>query len=106
MNIDQRLEQLAQLQYPTQIDVTDRVMQHVMQHPYMQPVHRTSVWRRVGIAGVAAVAVLLIVNVASLYTRNYDINGLGNTIAEVNDYSSWNTVEYAALNPIESIYEY
>ena len=105
MNIDQRLEQLARLQYPRQVDVTDRVMAQVMQHPYLQPVHRTGVWRRAGIAAVAAVAVLLLVNVASVYTRSYDLDGMGSTIAEVNDYSSWNSVENAAVNPIEYLYE-
>ena len=105
MNIDQQLEQLSHLQYPRQVDVTDRVMAHVMQHPYLQPVHRASAWRRAGIVAAAAVVLLLVVNVASVYTRSYDLDGLGNTIAEANDYSAWNTVEYASVNPIEYLYE-
>ena len=105
MNIDQQLEQLARLQYPKQIDVTDRVMSEVMQHPYMQPVHRRTLWKPFGIAVAAAVAALLVVNVVSLYGRSYDEAGMGNTLAQLNDYSSWNTVEDAAVNPYEYLYE-
>lgn len=105
MNIDQRLEQLARLQYPRQVDVTERVMAYAVQHPYLQPVHRSSVWRRVSVVAAVAVVALLIVNVASVYTHSYDLDGMGNMISQVNDYSSWNSVEEAALNPIEYIYE-
>ena len=105
MNIDQTLEQLARLQYPHRVDVTDRVMAHAMQHPYLQPVHRGRTWRRVSAVAAAAVVALLAVNVVSVYTRSYDLDGMGSLIAQANDYSSWNTVEQAAVNPIESIYE-
>lgn len=115
MNIDQTLEQLSHLRCPRQVDVTDRVMAHAMQHPYL--IHHSSnqtfrhsdiqkvVWHRVGIAAVAAVFVLMIVNVTTVYTRSYDDEGLGSMIAQANDYSSWNTVEELAVNPYEYLYE-
>lgn len=104
MNIDQTLEQLAHLQYPRQVDVVDRVMAQVAARPYLQPVHRTHVWRRLSVVAAAAAVVLLAVNVTSLYTRSYDEEGMGSTLAQLNDYSSWSTVEQAA-NPYEYLYE-
>lgn len=106
MNIDQTLEQLAHLQYPKQVDVTDRVMAEVMQRPYLQPVHRASrqLWTRISAVAAVAVVVLVAVNVTSLFTRSYDEEGLGNTLAQLNDYSAWTTVEEAA-NPYEYLYE-
>jgi len=111
VTIDEQLEQLAHLECPRQVDVTDRVMSQVMQHPYLQTQQNRQVsshapvWRRIGIVAAAAVATILIVNVASLYTRSYDEEGMGSMIAQVNDYSSWNAVEEAAVNPIECLYE-
>lgn len=105
MNIDQQLEQLARLQYPRQVDVTDRVMAQVMQHPYLRPRQRSKVWRYMGVAAVAASLALVVVNVTSVYTRPYDVENMGSMISQVNDYSSWNTVEEVAVNPYEYFYE-
>lgn len=106
MTIDQQLEQLSRLRYPKQVDVVDRVMAQVADRPYLQPVaHRRQIWKPVSIAAVAAVAVLLLVNVVSIYGRSYDEAGMGVTIAQLNDYSSWNTIEEAAVNPYECLYE-
>ena len=105
MNIDQTLEQLSQLRCPRQIDVTEGVMSHAMQHPYLRPVHRTPVWRRIGTIAAAAVVALVVINVTTVYTRSYDDEGLGSMIAQANDYSSWNTVEELAVNPYEYLYD-
>ena len=105
MNIDQTLEQMAALQCPRKIDVTERVMAHAMQHPYLRPVHRRQPLRNLGIVAVAASLLLVIVNVTSIYTRPYDEESMGSMIAQVNDYSSWNTVEEMAVNPYEYLYE-
>ena len=106
MNIDQTLEQLASLQYPKQVDVTDRVMEQVTQRPYLQPVRHNSrqLWTRISAVAAVAAVVLVAVNVTSLYTRSYDVEGMGNTLAQLNDYSAWTTVEEAA-NPYEYLYE-
>lgn len=105
MNIDQTLEQLAHLQYPQQVDVVDRVMAQVSAHPYLQPVHRTNqVWKRLSAVAAAAAVLLVAVNVTSLYTRSYDEEGMGTTLAQLNDYSSWSTVEQVA-SPYEYLYE-
>ena len=60
MNIDQTLEQLAHLQYPKQVDVTDRVMEQISQRPYLQPVRHSSrqLWTRISAVAAAAVVVL------------------------------------------------
>ncbi len=106
MNIDNTLEQLACLQYPKQVDVTDRVMAQVSQHPYLQPVRHNNrqLWTRISAVAAVAVVVLVAVNVTSLYTRSYDVESMGNTLAQLNDYSSWSTVEEAA-NPYEYLYD-
>ena len=107
MNIDQTLEQLAHLQYPKQVDVTDRVMEQISQRPYLQPVRHSSrqLWTRISAVAAAAVVVLLAVNLTSVYTRSYDVEGMGSTLAQLNDYSAWTTVEEAAANPYEYLYE-
>lgn len=116
MNIDQTLEQLARLQYPKQVDVTDRVMEQIgdrspvvsrrwslIGHRSPATNHRP-LWTRISAVAAAAVVVLVAVNVTSLYTRSYDVEGMGSTLAQLNDYSSWTTVEEAA-NPYEYLYE-
>lgn len=110
MNIDQTLEHLSHLQCPRQVDVTDRVMEQVMQRPYLQPQYptrknRAPLLRRIGIVAVAASLALVVLNVAVVYTRPYDEESMESTIAQLNDYSSWNTVEEVAVNPYEYLYE-
>lgn len=105
MDIEQTLEQLSQLRYPQQVDVTERVMAQVSQRPYLQPVHRSHIWRRISLVAAAAVVAIVLLNVAFVYTRPYDLDGMGSIIAQANDYSSWYPVEEAAVNPIEYLYE-
>ena len=105
MTIDQTLEQLARQQYPGKVDVVDRVMAQVEQHPYLQRVTPQRFgWQRFSAIAAAAVVALLAVNVVFFHNA-YDDDGIGSMIAQVNDYSSWNSVEYAAVNPIESLYD-
>ena len=105
MNIDQQLEQLSHLQYPRQVNVVDNVMAQVMQRPYLQPVHRRNTWRIVSTVAAAAVALLFVVSLTLPYLRSYDDEGLGSMMAQANDFSSWNTIEEAAVNPYEFIYD-
>lgn len=104
MNIDQTLEQLAKQQYSHQVDVVDRVMAQVSQHPYLQPRHRRPLWQPIGAAAAACAALLLVINVATFSLRSYDEAGMGNAIAQVNDYASWNSVEDMADNPYDYFY--
>ena len=53
------------------------------------------------VAAVAAVFLFMIVNVTTVYTRSYDDEGLQSMIAQVNDYSSWNTIEEVVADPYE-----
>lgn len=105
MTIEDTLEQLSRQQYPHQVDVVERVMAQVEKHPYLRPMHRRAVnWQRIGAVAAAAVVALVAVNV-TLFHDNYDNEGMGSMIAQVNDYSTWNTVEESAVNPLEYIYE-
>lgn len=105
MTIEETLKQMAGLQYPRQVDVVDRVMAEVSQHPYLQPVKRVVQWGRVSAIAAAAVVALLAVNVAVFQLRDYDEVGIGSAMLTLNDYTMWNTVEEAAVNPIEYLYE-
>ena len=105
MTIEQQLEQLAQLQYPNKVDVVDSVMAQVSQRPYLCPVHRKFTWRYISIAAAAAVVALFIVNITIFRPAAYSNEDMGFAIAQFNDYSSWNTVEEAAVNPFDYIYE-
>ena len=105
MTLEQRLDQLAQLQYPNKVDVMDSVMSQVSQRPYLRPVRRNVSWRYVSIAATAAVVVLFIVNITIFRPSSYSNEDMGFAIAQFNDYSSWNTVEDAAVNPFEYMYE-
>lgn len=105
MNIDQTLEQLKQLNYPKQVDVVDKVMAQVSQKPYLRPVQHRPLWTRIVATAAAAAVALLLVNVLSITLRSYDEAGMGNTLAQLNDYGSWGSVEEVALNPYESLYE-
>ena len=107
MNIDEQLKQLASMEYPERVDVVDAVMAEVQKHPYLQPApqRRRVNWRLVGMAAAAALAALVVVNVAFVGTRSYDEEGMSSMIAQLNDYSSWNTVEQVADDPYEYFFE-
>ncbi|GEM_PF-7022141 len=106
MTLEQSLQQLSHLECPHQVDVVDRVMAQVADRPYLQPVHRRrSLWKPIGATAAAAVVALVLINVLSVYTRTYDDAGLGVALMQANDYTSWSTVEEAAPNPIEYLYE-
>lgn len=105
MTLEQKLNQLASLQYPHKVDVVDSVMAQVSQRPYMRPVRRTLSWRYISIAAAAAVVALFIVNITLFRPVNSSNEDMGFAIAQFNDYSSWNTVEEAAVNPFEFLYE-
>lgn len=105
MTLDEQLEQLAAMQCPRQVDVTDRVMQQVASRPYLRPTHHAITWKRVG--AVAAVLTPLIF--AAIYLapllHSYDDEGLANSMAQYNDYAAWNPVEEVAANPYDFLYE-
>lgn len=103
MNIDEQLEQLARMEYPRQVDVVDRVMAQVTTPSVIpMPPHRSL---RLPLSAAAAVAILLAVGLPLLHTHSFDNEGLGNSIAQLNDYNSWNTIEEVAMNPYEYLYE-
>ena len=60
MTLEQRLDQLAQLQYPHKVDVVDSVMTQVSQRPYLRPVRRSVTWRYISIAAAAVVALFIV----------------------------------------------
>ncbi len=105
MTIDEGLNELARQQYPHQVDVVQAVMAQVRQHPYLQPVRRVQTWQRVVSSSVAAVLLALVVSVTVVRIQAYNEAGIGSMIAQVQDYNYYGSVEEAAMNPIEYIYE-
>lgn len=105
MTLEQTLEQLSQQQYPHKVDVVDRVMAQVQQKPYLRPVRRSIGWRQISITAAAAVVALFIVNITFYRPASLSNEDMGLAISQFNDYSSWNTVEEAALNPMEPLFE-
>ncbi len=106
MTIEEQLKRLAAEEYRGRVDVVDAVMAEVQKHPYLQPAVKKSRvnWRLVSMAAAAAVAALVVVNVAVANSASYDEEGMGNMIAQLNDYSSWNSVERIADDPYDYFY--
>ena len=106
MTVDEGLNQLAAMQCPRKVDVVDGVMAYANAHPYMMPVRRTNVWRRVVSSSVAAVLLAAVASVVVLRIQVNNDAGIGSAIAQVQDYGYYSSsIEEAALNPIEYIYE-
>lgn len=103
MNIEEQLQILSRQTCPKQVDVVDAVMAQVRRKPYLRPAHRTALWRTVALTAVAAVAAVVVFNVASFHS--YDEEGIGRMMAYVSDYDYYASVESAAVNPIECLYD-
>ena len=104
--IDELLKQLAAEQYPHQVDVVDSVMSQVSARPYLRPVRRVQSWQRWTSGAVAAVIILLAVNLTVSRIQANDNAGIGYMIAQVQDYNYYgSTIEDEAVNPIEYLYE-
>lgn len=105
MTLEQRLEQLSQQEYPHKVDVVGSVMAQVQQKPYLHPVRRSIGWKQISVAAAAAIVALFIVNITFYKPTSLSNEDMGYAIAQFNDYSSWNTVEEAVVNPLEALYE-
>lgn len=105
MTLEQRLEQLSQQEYPHKVDVVGSVMAQVQQKPYLRPVRRSIGWKQISVAAAAAIVALFIVNITFYKPTSLSNEDMGYAISQFNDYSSWNTVEEAVVNPLEAIYE-
>lgn len=109
MTIEQGLEHLAQQTCPQDVDVVDSVMAKISQQPLPQSTHRRQLWQRISYAAAAAVALILIANVALLQNRNSNEEHLGSMIAQVYDYdsyASWSAIEEAAYDDADYYYNY
>lgn len=113
MNIDEQLKQLSQQTCPWQVDVEDRVMEQVRQHPYLQPVaapaapHKRRWVPWVSLTAAAAAVGLVVVNInPAAATPAYNEEQIGTMMAYVADYDNYYaSVESAAENPIEYLYD-
>ena len=105
MTIEKQLQELAQQTCPKQVDVVDAVMAEVRQRPYLQPAShapyacRPATW---ALTAAAAVAAIVIINISS---PTCDEQQLSTMIARVSDYNYYSSVEAAAENPIEFLYD-
>lgn len=108
MTEDDILQQLRDMRYPATIDVVGPVMEQVRNKPLLVPRRQTSFNLRRVATSVAACALLAVgINVALLYTHDYDEAQISNMIAEVYNYHA----DYAdmaeasfGLGAIESLY--
>lgn len=101
------IKQLREIEYPGQVDVTDAVMLQVRKTPIMA-MSRRHTWRRVSVAAVASLALIFGINVALIYSRDYNVNQIGCSLAEVYDYHAdygLNVESEYSLGFIESLYE-
>lgn len=105
MTIDEQLESLSQMQYPGDVDVAASVMSRIVDMPALRQRTSRPLWVRLSATAAAAVAILFVVNIATTYLRSYDDEYIAGSIAQLGDYSSWSTVEEAAANPYEFLYE-
>lgn len=105
------LQQLRDMRYPRDIDVTDAVMDRVAKTRVISPAKNKTVTLPRIVAACAACALLVVsVNVARLFFRDYNEQSIGCMIAEVYDYHadydnlSASLTDYE-LGSIESFYE-
>ena len=108
MTVDEGLKQLAAMDYPRRVDVVDGVMAEVMKHPYLRPARKPlQAWQRIVSTTVAAAIVAVVVNVLMVRMHNYDEDGIGSMIAQVQDYDYYGyAVEDGAVNPLDYLYGY
>ena len=100
MTVDEGLNELARQRCPQTVDVVQAVMARVSAHPYMR---RTQRGRVLPYAAAAAVVGIVGTGIVARHDNN---TGIGSMVAQVQDYSYYgSTVEEAAVNPIEYIYE-
>lgn len=81
------LQQLRDMRYPATIDVVAPVMQQVRNKPLLTPQHNTPQRIKRFSTAVAACLVFAVgINLALLFTRNYDEVQISNMIADVYNY--------------------
>lgn len=97
------IQQLRDMRYPHDIDVTDAVMAQVSKTPLLvaKPEPRFKVSHLVATVA-ACVAIVLTINITALYTHDYNEQSIGNMIAEVYNYHA----DYGELTASVSSYDF
>lgn len=104
MNIDEQLQELKNQRCPKEVDVVDSVMAQVRTlKPVAKPRVRPVVWRSIALTAAAAVAALVVMNVA--FRPSYNVENISSMMAYVSDYDYYLPVEELAENPIDFLYE-
>lgn len=102
------LQQLRDMRYPATIDVVAPVMEQVRNKPLLtSQTHTTHRVRRITTAVAASLALAIGINVALLFTRDYDEAQISNMIAEVYNYhANYDNMTEAgfSLGAIENLY--
>lgn len=111
MTEDEIIQQLREMRYPNDIDVTGAVIARISKTPLLASAPtKPPIFKRV-VAAVAACAVLVVaVNAAILFTHDYNESSIGNMISEVYTYhADYNDLTASIsdydIGAIESYYE-
>jgi hypothetical protein len=106
MNLDEQLKELAQQRCPRQVDVVEPVMAQVrrMGAPTASRNVRP-LWPRLAVSSAAAVIALVVINLTLFRSASYNVAQIGSEMAYVSDYSYYSSVESAAENPVECLYD-
>ncbi len=105
---DLLIQQLREINYPGQVDVTDAVMQQVRQRPILAPSRKTVRWKQISWGIAACVVLFVAINITTLFTKEYNVSQIGNSIVELYDYQDqYGSHEggYYSVGVIESFYE-
>lgn len=100
MTIDQKLDEIANMQYPHNVDVVDKVMSEVEQKPYLRPTSRIGNKPLFGSIAASFVAILVIGFGAGMLFGAFDNTDF--SVAEGGDTPQWTTIEEQAA-PIAAI---
>lgn len=97
------LEEIRQMEYPRQIDLSNQVMQRISNInilPVQKSNHRL---KRVGIIAAASFLVMLMTNISIFVFKDFDNPSVRTMIAEVYDYDSYSQRQSSTLELLDDL---
>lgn len=105
MILEEQLDQLRAQHLDRKVDVVESVMARVSTQTPRQRPRTRPLWQPISVVAAAAMVAVLLINSAIIQFHSYDEEGLTNTIVQLNDYSSWHSVEEVASSPYDYLYD-